>query len=86
MISSAKVYEVLKNIPSGQTISYKNLAEICGNPKAYRAVARICASNKNPIEVPCHRVISSSGSLSGYAFGGVRVKYWLLKFEKEAIF
>lgn len=75
-----KVWESLLKIPFGTTVSYLKLAQALGNPKAIRAVA--AANGKNPlwIVVPCHRVIGSDGSLTGYA-GGLGRKKWLLEFE-----
>ncbi len=76
------VWNNLRKIPYGQTISYKQLAEMAGNPKASRAVGM--ANNKNPIAiiVPCHRVIGSNGNLTGYA-GGLDLKKELLELEKN---
>lgn len=76
-----KVWQNLQKIPYGKTISYKQLADMCGNPKASRAVGM--ANNKNPIAiiVPCHRVIGTNGKLTGYA-GGLDLKSELLKLEK----
>lgn|SRR5690625_2161685 len=73
---------LVDTIPFGQTKSYKDIAEIIGNPKAVRAVGG--AVNKNPfsIVVPCHRVIGSNGSMVGYN-GGLDKKEYLLSFEKE---
>lgn len=79
-----RVWEELKKIPYGETISYKTLAKRIGNEKAYRAVALANASNTLAILVPCHRVISSSGSLAGYA-GGVEKKKKLLFLEKKGV-
>ncbi len=78
-----KVWNELKKIPYGETISYKELAIRIGNPKASRAVGG--ANGKNPLSiiVPCHRVIGASGKLTGFA-GGVDVKSKLLSFEKNA--
>ncbi len=75
-----KVWEELAKIPFGKTLSYYELSEKIGNPKAIRAVA--AANGKNPlwIVVPCHRVIGSDGSLTGYA-GGLWRKKWLLEHE-----
>lgn len=72
----------LSQIPFGKTISYKTQAEMIGNSKAFRAVGT--ANSKNPIAIiiPCHRVISNDGKLSGYA-GGSDVKRWLLNFESK---
>ena len=76
------VWNALKEIPYGETRSYKQIAERIGNPAACRAVGM--ANNKNPIMVvvPCHRVIGSNGSLTGYAFG-TDMKNWLLQLEKS---
>lgn len=77
------VWTALQNIPYGTTISYMSLARKLGNPKAIRAVA--AANGRNPlwILVPCHRVIGSDGSLTGYA-GGLWRKQWLLEHEQPA--
>lgn len=76
-----KVWNALKEIPYGETRSYKEMAEAIGNPKACRAVGM--ANNKNPIMlfIPCHRVIGANGSLVGYA-GGLDIKEKLLNMEK----
>ena len=75
-----KVWTQLLNIPFGKTCSYLELSKQLGDPKAIRAVAN--ANGKNPlwIIVPCHRVIGSDGSLTGYA-GGLHRKQWLLNHE-----
>ena len=75
-----KVWEELLNIPFGKTCSYLDLSKKLGDIKAIRAVAS--ANGKNPlwIVVPCHRVIGSDGSLTGYA-GGLWRKKWLLEHE-----
>ncbi|WP_034646523.1 methylated-DNA--[protein]-cysteine S-methyltransferase [Cellulophaga geojensis] len=75
-----KVWDALLQIPYGKTYSYLELSKILGDPKAIRAVAS--ANGKNPlwIMVPCHRVIGSDGSLTGYA-GGLHRKKWLLEHE-----
>lgn len=67
-------------IPYGEVRTYLELARQTGRPKAARAVGRIMASNPIPIVIPCHRVIGSNGSLTGYG-GGLEVKAWLLKME-----
>jgi len=74
------VWEELLNIPYGKTRSYLDLSKKLGDVKAIRAVA--AANGKNPlwIIVPCHRVIGSDGSLTGYA-GGLHRKKWLLEHE-----
>ncbi len=75
-----KVWKELCNIPFGKTISYLDLAKKLGDPKVIRAAAS--ANGKNPlwIVVPCHRVIGTDGSMTGYA-GGLWRKKWLLEFE-----
>lgn len=75
-----KVWQELSNIPFGKTISYMDLSKKLGDVKAIRAAAS--ANGKNPlwIVVPCHRVIGSDGSLTGYA-GGLWRKKWLLEHE-----
>jgi methylated-DNA-[protein]-cysteine S-methyltransferase len=76
-----KVWQALQKIPFGRTASYMELAKELGDPLAIRAVA--AANGKNPlwIFVPCHRVIGSDGSLTGYA-GGLWRKKWLLDHEQ----
>jgi AraC family transcriptional regulator of adaptative response/methylated-DNA-[protein]-cysteine methyltransferase len=64
-----KVWQALMKIPQGQTMSYAELAEAIAMPKAARAVARACASNKVAVLVPCHRIIRGDGSLGGYRWG-----------------
>tara|TARA_R110000782_G_scaffold35043_6_gene83963 strand:+ start:1402 stop:1878 length:477 start_codon:yes stop_codon:yes gene_type:complete len=75
-----KVWLELQNIPYGRTASYMELSKLIGDPKAIRAVGS--ANGRNPlwIVVPCHRVIGSDGSLTGYA-GGLHRKKWLLEHE-----
>lgn len=77
-----QVWEALRQIPFGQTMSYREVAEQIGNPKAYRAVGLANGMNPLPIVVPCHRVIASDGSLAGFA-GGVDAKSWLLDLERS---
>ena len=76
-----KVWRMLMTIPYGETRTYKEIAELAGNPQAFRAVGM--ANNNNPIAiiVPCHRVVGADGSLTGYA-GGTDIKQWLLDHEK----
>lgn len=75
-----KVWEHLEQIPYGKTHSYLELSKALGDSKAIRAVAN--ANGKNPIwiVIPCHRIIGSDGSLTGYA-GGLHRKQWLLNHE-----
>lgn len=64
----------------GETTSYKDLAELAGNPRASRAVGSAMATNPHPIVVPCHRVLRSGGALGSYG-GGTDTKAWLLRLE-----
>jgi AraC family transcriptional regulator of adaptative response/methylated-DNA-[protein]-cysteine methyltransferase len=64
-----RVWQALQQIPRGQTITYSELANRIGNPKAVRAVASACAANSIAIAIPCHRVVRTDGSLSGYRWG-----------------
>ena len=75
-----RVWKQLEEIPHGKTTSYLEISKQLGNVKAIRAVAN--ANGKNPlwVIVPCHRVIGSDGSLTGYA-GGLHRKQWLLEHE-----
>ncbi len=78
-----KVLEALQAIPYGQTRSYKEVAAAIGQPKAVRAVGAANARNPVPIIIPCHRVIGSDGSLTGFG-GGLEVKQTLLRLEATA--
>jgi AraC family transcriptional regulator of adaptative response/methylated-DNA-[protein]-cysteine methyltransferase len=69
-----RVYEALRAIPYGQTRTYGEIAEVIGDPKAVRAVARACAKNPTAIVIPCHRVVRKDGSLGGYRWGVERKK------------
>ncbi len=75
-----KVWQQLQEIPFGKTLSYQQIANQLGDAKVIRAAAS--ANGKNPISIiiPCHRVIGSDGSLTGYA-GGLHRKKWLLEHE-----
>ena len=73
--------ETLRDIPCGKTISYGELARRIGRPKAVRAVGLANGSNPISLVVPCHRVIGSNGTLTGYG-GGLHRKLWLLQHEK----
>lgn len=75
---------VVKNIPAGEVLTYKQVATEAGNPKAARAVANIMAKNYDPL-IPCHRVIRSDGELGGYNRGGTDVKKQLLEKEGAVI-
>jgi len=80
-----RVWEQLRRIPLGQTASYAEIAKRIGEPQSARAVARACASNPVAVAIPCHRVVKSDGSLSGYR-GGVHRKRALLDREAGAWF
>lgn len=75
-----KVWGELLQIPFGKTISYLDLSKSIGDPKAVRAVAASNGKNKIAILIPCHRVIGSDKSLTGYG-GGLQRKKWLLQHE-----
>ena len=77
------VWQRLREIPYGETISYGELARRVGNPKAARAVGAANGANPLPIVVPCHRVIGADGSLTGFAFGE-DLKRRLLEHEGRA--
>ncbi len=74
-----RVREVVRRIPKGKVLTYKEVARLAGSPRAYRAVGNIMNKNRDP-KVPCHRVIRSDGSLGGYA-GGARLKEKILRHE-----
>jgi methylated-DNA-[protein]-cysteine S-methyltransferase len=76
------VWNELRKIPSGAPVSYGKLAEQIARPKAVRAVGLANGSNPIGIVVPCHRVIGSNGSLTGYG-GGLERKRWLLEHERK---
>ena len=75
-----KVRDIVKKIPKGRTLTYKQVAAKAGNPKAARAVGAVMRTNFDP-KVPCHRVIMSSGSLGNYNRGGPKKKYAILTAE-----
>jgi len=76
-----RVWQALRQIPRGETRSYSELARELGDPKATRAVARACATNRVALVVPCHRVVGASGALTGYRWG-VERKRQLLSAER----
>jgi AraC family transcriptional regulator of adaptative response/methylated-DNA-[protein]-cysteine methyltransferase len=75
-----RVWQALRKIPAGSTVSYRDIAQRIGAPKAVRAVAQACASNHIAVAIPCHRVLRDDGALSGYRWG-VERKGALLKRE-----
>lgn len=77
-----RVWQALRSIPAGTTASYAEIAGIIGAPKSVRAVAQACAANNIAIAIPCHRVVRSDGSISGYAWGVERKRELLAKEAK----
>ena len=75
-----RVWEALRGIPAGQTVSYTDIARRIGAPAAVRAVARACATNRLAVAIPCHRVVRNGGALAGYRWGVERKRSLL---EKE---
>ncbi|HZD28886.1 MAG TPA: bifunctional DNA-binding transcriptional regulator/O6-methylguanine-DNA methyltransferase Ada, partial [Xanthobacteraceae bacterium] len=78
-----RVWKAIRDIPAGATASYRDLAKRLGAPKAVRAVAQACAANAIAVAIPCHRVVRTDGSTSGYRWGVAR-KRALLAREKAA--
>jgi len=74
-----QVWEVLQTIPAGETLTYTEVAQRLGRPKAVRAVASACASNRLAVAVPCHRVVASDGGLAGYRWGIARKRALLAR-------
>jgi AraC family transcriptional regulator, regulatory protein of adaptative response / methylated-DNA-[protein]-cysteine methyltransferase len=77
-----RVWRALQEIPYGETRSYAEVAAAIGAPKAVRAVANACATNNAALVIPCHRVIGSNGTLTGYRWGVDR-KRRLLEHERD---
>ncbi|HPD15942.1 MAG TPA: methylated-DNA--[protein]-cysteine S-methyltransferase [Planctomycetota bacterium] len=75
-----KVWEELRRVPFGTTLSYGELARRVGAPRAARAVGQAVGDNPIPIVIPCHRVIRSNGDLGGFS-AGLEIKRWLLRHE-----
>ena len=76
----SRVWQALRDVPAGTTVTYGEIAERIGLPEAARAVAAACAANKIAVAIPCHRVVRNDGSLSGYRWG-VERKRTLLDLE-----
>lgn len=74
-----RVFKVVKKIPKGKALTYKQVTNLAGHPKSWRAVGNILNKNKDP-KIPCHRVIKSNGRIGGYRYGTKR-KITLLKKE-----
>ena len=82
MTFKEKVLEIVRNIPNGETMTYKQVARLAGSPNASRAVGSYMSKNYDP-SVPCHRVIRSDGKMGGYNRGGISAKEALLSKEYE---
>ncbi len=80
-----RVWSALQRIPPGRTASYSEIARRIGSPSAVRAVATACASNRIAIGIPCHRVVRTDGSLSGYRWGVARKKELLERESRGAV-
>lgn len=78
-----RVWQALRQIPSGETVSYAELAQRIGKPKAVRAVASACAANTIAVAIPCHRVVRTGGSLSGYRWGVERKRTLIAREAKQ---
>ncbi|VTM12508.1 O6-methylguanine-DNA methyltransferase [Pseudomonas aeruginosa] len=78
-----RVWQALREIPPGTTVSYAQVAERIGAPKAVRAVAQACGANRIAVAIPCHRVVRRDGDVSGYRWG-VERKRELLRREEGA--
>lgn len=74
------IHEVVRKIPKGEYMTYKEVALKIGRPDASRAVGTVLSKNFNP-EIPCHRVIRSDGKMGGYNRGGIEQKLLILKEE-----
>lgn len=79
-----KVWRALRRIPAGKTSSYRSLATRIGRPAAVRAVGFANGANPISVVIPCHRLIGSDGSLTGYG-GGLERKRWLIEHERAAL-
>ncbi len=77
-----KVIQIVKNIPKGQTLSYKEVATKAGSPGAFRAVGTLMKNNYNT-SIPCHRVVKSDGNVGEYNRGGPEAKRRILEKEKN---
>ena len=77
-----RVWQALREIPVGTTVSYADIARRIGEPGAFRAVARACGANKIAVAIPCHRVVKNDGAISGYRWG-VERKRALLERERK---
>lgn len=78
---TTRVLSILKDIPFGISLSYKELAEITGNPQGARAVGNACSRNPCPLVIPCHRVLAAGGNIGGFSCG-LEIKQLLLEYER----
>jgi AraC family transcriptional regulator of adaptative response/methylated-DNA-[protein]-cysteine methyltransferase len=79
-----RVWQALRDIPVGETVSYTEIAQRIGKPKAVRAVAGACAANALAVAIPCHRVVKNDGGLSGYRWGVARKRELLAREAKRS--
>ena len=79
-VFSQAAWKSMRKVQAGKVISYSQLAEKAGSPKAVRAAGSACAKNAIVLVVPCHRIVKSGGALGNYAYG-VNKKLWLLRHE-----
>lgn len=75
-----RVKDVVRKIPKGEVLTYKQIAKMAGSSKAFRAVGTIMSKNYD-LKIPCHRVVKTDGSMAGYNRGGVKKKIDILKKE-----
>ena len=80
-----RVWDALRKVPAGKTASYAEIAALIGAPAAVRAVGAANGANPVAVVVPCHRIIGSNGTLTGYG-GGLKRKEWLLRHEGGSLF
>ena len=80
-----KVYKLIKRVPRGKVVSYKEVGMVL-NTKAYQAIGQILKSNKDPVNIPCFKVVKSNGEVSGYAGNDPKnIKKKILKLKDEGI-
>jgi len=82
MSFTERVCDIVRNIPKGETRTYKEVAVAVGNPRAARAVGAVMRANYDPA-IPCHRVVRSDGTLGDYNRGGMKQKQALLEHERR---
>lgn len=81
-----RVWQALREIPAGKTVTYTDVAHMIGAPKAVRAVAQACGANTLAVVIPCHRVVRSDGNLAGYRWGVERKRALLRNEQAESSF